>query len=93
MARRCRVDGILAAAYLLVLAACGPMADPPAAKPAGDGWREFQGSWNATGSRRTIDLGGERGALVRPFAAIFPGQGAQHPGMGRDLTAEAAAAV
>lgn len=27
------------------------------------------------------------------FAAIFPGQGAQHPGMGRDLTAEPAAAA
>ena len=40
-------------------------------------------------------MGRERGALVRPFAALFPGQGSQHPGMGKDLaaTAPAAAAV
>jgi len=30
---------------------------------------------------------------VKPFAAIFPGQGAQFPGMGHDLTAEPAAAA
>ena len=30
---------------------------------------------------------------MRPFAAIFPGQGAQYPGMGKDLTAEPAAAA
>jgi len=30
---------------------------------------------------------------VKPFAAIFPGQGAQHPGMGRELAAEPAAAA
>ena len=40
-------------------------------------------------------MGGQRGALVRPFAALFPGQGSQHPGMGKDLAASepAAAAV
>ena len=40
-------------------------------------------------------MGGQRGALVRPFAALFPGQGSQHPGMGKDLAAAepAAAAV
>ena len=39
-------------------------------------------------------MGGERGALVRPFAALFPGQGSQHPGMGKDLaSAEPAAAA
>jgi len=30
-------------------------------------------------------VGGERGALVTPYAALFPGQGSQHPGMGKDL--------
>jgi [acyl-carrier-protein] S-malonyltransferase len=40
-------------------------------------------------------VGGQRGALVRPYAALFPGQGSQHPGMGQDLAAAdpAAAAV
>jgi len=30
---------------------------------------------------------------VRPFAAMFPGQGAQHPGMGRALASESEAAA
>lgn len=30
---------------------------------------------------------------MKAFAAIFPGQGAQHPGMGKDLAAEPAAAA
>ena len=38
-------------------------------------------------------MGGQRGALVRPFAALFPGQGAQHPGMGKDLAAGEPAAA
>ena len=39
-------------------------------------------------------MGGQRGALVRAFAALFPGQGSQYPGMGKDLaTAEPAAAA
>lgn len=40
-------------------------------------------------------MGSQRGALVRPFAALFPGQGSQYPGMGKDLAAAepAAAAV
>lgn len=38
-------------------------------------------------------MGGERGALVKPFAAIFPGQGAQYSGMGKDLANDPAAAA
>jgi [acyl-carrier-protein] S-malonyltransferase len=40
-------------------------------------------------------VGRQRGALVTPFAALFPGQGSQHPGMGKELAAAepAAAAV
>ena len=40
------------------VAACGPSPVPSHNPPATDGWYEFQGSWNATGSRHTISLGG-----------------------------------
>ena len=46
-------------------AACGPAAEPPKPMAATGEWREFQGSWNAAGNRRTIPLGeGRRGAII-----------------------------
>lgn len=47
----------IAALLALAVAACGPAPQPPqvAASPAG--WHEFEGSWSAAGSRRTLSLG------------------------------------
>jgi hypothetical protein len=72
----------IAAAALLALAACGPEPAPPAAGVPEDGWYEFQGSWNATGTRRVISLGGDRRAslveLTGPLLLAGPGR----PGTG-----------
>jgi hypothetical protein len=50
---------------ILAAAACGPGRDSarPAAAPGE--WREFEGSWNAVGTRHTIPLGeGRLGSIV-----------------------------
>ncbi len=69
-------------AGLMALAACSPTAGPPAAKPVGDGWHEFQGSWTATGSRRTIPLGGERRASQVALTGSVLLSGPSRPGVG-----------
>jgi hypothetical protein len=52
-------------ALALAAAACGPVAEPPKPLAAPGEWREFEGSWNAAGSRRTMPLGADRrGALI-----------------------------
>jgi hypothetical protein len=49
---------------------------------ASDEWREFEGSWNAAGSRRSIPLGAERrGAIVNLKGTMLLG-GAGRPGVG-----------
>ena len=69
-------------AMLLITAACSPVAEP--AKPvatAGE-WREFEGSWNATGNRRTISLGADRRSSIVNLTGsmLLAGQG--RPGIG-----------
>src|SRR5512135_3404080 len=51
-----------ALAGLLALAACGPSPAPPGVRAESAGWREFQGTWTAAGSRHSIALGSERRA-------------------------------
>ena len=47
----------------LAAAACGPATQSPSAAPGG--WLDFEGSWNAAGSRHTIPLGeGRLGSIV-----------------------------
>ena len=47
----------VAIGLLLMLASCGqPTVSPPQASSPGE-WRTFQGTWSATGSRQTLNLG------------------------------------
>jgi hypothetical protein len=52
-------------ALAFALAACGSANESPKPVPATGEFREFAGSWNAAGSRRSIPLGGERkGSII-----------------------------
>ena len=67
---------------ILAVAACGPGRDSarPAAAPGE--WREFEGSWNAVGSRHTISLGeGRRGSIVDLKGSLLLA-GPGRPGVG-----------
>jgi hypothetical protein len=70
-------------ALALAVAACGPAAEPPkTAAAASDEWREFEGSWNAAGSRRTIPLGAERKGSILDLRGTMLLAGTGRPGVG-----------
>lgn len=70
-----------AAAALFALAACSP-APEPAPKVSADGWYEFQGSWNASGHRRVLPLGGSRRTLIIDLTGSMLLTGPSRPGIG-----------
>ena len=71
-----------AAALTLAVNACEPAAEPPKLAAASGEWHEFEGSWNAAGSRRTIPLGsGRKGSILDLRGTmLLAGQG--RPGVG-----------
>ena len=80
---RCSVAGRYA---LLILAfavtACRPATESP--KPFGTSgeWLEFEGSWNAAGSRRIISLGTERRGSILDLTGTMLLAGPKRPGVG-----------
>jgi hypothetical protein len=73
---------VIVVAFGLALAACGPRTESskPASVPGE--WREFQGSWNAAGTRRTIPLGAERKGSIVALQGTMLLAGAERPGVG-----------
>ena len=70
-------------ALVLAAAACGPAPEAPVpnTEPAGE-WREFSGSWNAAGNRRTIPLGaGRKGSIINLRGSMLMA-GPGRPGVG-----------
>ena len=63
-------------------ASCGPAVETPLPAPAPGEWREFQGSWNAAGSRRSIPLGAERRGSLIDLRGTLLLRGAGRPGVG-----------
>ncbi len=63
-------------------ASCGPAAETPLPAAAPGEWREFQGSWNAAGSRRSIPLGAERRGSLIDLRGTLLLRGAGRPGVG-----------
>jgi len=72
----------VAAAWLIALAACGASPEPSGPMPADGGWREFQGSWNGSGTRHAIPLGGERRASLIDLTGSMLLSGPSRPGVG-----------
>ena len=70
-------------AVALVAAACEPSVTEPA-KPvaAASEWREFNGSWNAAGTRRIIPLGGDRRGSIIDLRGTMLLAGPERPGVG-----------
>jgi hypothetical protein len=69
-------------ALALAAAACGPAAEPPTPPAATGEWREFAGSWNAAGSRRTIPLGADRRGSIVDLRGTMLLAGPGRPGVG-----------
>jgi hypothetical protein len=78
-------------ALALSAAACGPAPAPPGPVAAHGEWREFEGSWNAAGSRRSLPLGGERKGSILDLRGTMLLTGPGRPGVG--FRAEAIALV
>jgi hypothetical protein len=71
------------AALVLAAAACGPAKDLPApAAGSSAEWREFEGSWNAVGTRRTIPLGADRKGSIIYLSGTMLLAGPERPGVG-----------
>jgi hypothetical protein len=68
-------------ALVLLLAGCGPAPQAPAAAPA-SGWHEFEGTWNAAGTRRTLALGDGRRVALLDLQGTMLLAGAGRPGVG-----------
>ena len=83
LAQRHNLGRPVMVALALAAAACGPTTDQPApvATPAGE-WREFEGSWNAAGSRRTIPLGTDRRGAIIDLRGTMLLSGQGRPGVG-----------
>ena len=69
-------------AVALVLTACMPTAESPAPAETSGKPREFAGSWNAVGTRRTISLGGDRKASILDLGGTMLFTGRDRPGVG-----------
>jgi len=77
-----RAMRVAALAGLLAAAACGPANSPPAARVSAGEWREFQGTWTATGSRHRISLGPDRRASIADYEGSLLLSGTSRPAIG-----------
>jgi hypothetical protein len=70
------------AVLAFLVAACSPATEAPKPIAAGGEWREFEGSWNAAGSRRIISLGAERRGSIIDLRGTMLLAGPGRPGVG-----------
>jgi hypothetical protein len=72
----------LLAVLALAAAACSPVTEPPKPQATAGEWREFEGSWNAAGKRRTLALGAERRSSIIELKGTMLLAGPGRPGAG-----------
>lgn len=73
---------VLMFALAIAAAACGPATEPPKTLMAAGEWREFEGSWNAAGSRKAIPLGAHRRGAIIDLSGSMLMAGPGRPGVG-----------
>lgn len=71
-----------ALAFALTATACAPTTAPSETHAASGEWLDFQGTWNAAGSRRTMPLGADRRGAIIDLRGSMLLAGAQRPGTG-----------
>ena len=62
--------------------ACGPTTESPGPNETSGEWLEFDGSWNAAGTRHTIPLGADRRGSILDLKGTMLLAGAKRPGVG-----------
>jgi hypothetical protein len=77
-----RLIRCVAFALALTAVACGPATEPAKSVAASSAWRDFQGSWNATGTRSTIPLGADRKGSIVTLSGTMLLAGPGRPGVG-----------
>jgi hypothetical protein len=73
---------LVAITALVAAAGCSPPSTPSDAPLSTTEWREFQGTWTATGNRRVIRLGPDRRASTASLDGTLLLAGPARPGMG-----------
>jgi len=71
-----------AVAGLFALSACSPSGAPSDAPSSPAEWRDFQGTWTATGTRQIVPLGGDRRASIASFDGTLLLTGSSRPAVG-----------
>jgi hypothetical protein len=69
-------------AWAMATTACKPAVESPKPQGASNEWLEFEGSWNATGSRKTISLGADRRGSILDLSGTMLLAGSKRPGVG-----------
>ncbi len=75
-----RAGALLLGAASVAMITCEREAAPSSA--ASSEWQEFEGSWNASGTRHTIPLGAERRGSIIDLSGTMALTGSGRPGVG-----------
>ena len=73
---------LILVAWAMAATACGPAPELHQPNDTSHEWLEFQGSWNATGTRRTISLGADRRGSILDLSGTLLLAGSKRPGVG-----------
>lgn len=72
----------MAVATLLLMSACGQSGGPATQTPLAGEWRAFEGTWTASGTRRTLHLGPDQRAAIFELTGSLLLTGAERPAVG-----------